>query len=72
MTLNMRTRIRCPSTKVEGGDSFGDTETVNENDDARQSYKEKVANGEVEGEEYDPNYDLGLNGSDDSAPDGIE
>lgn len=60
------------TTKVEGGDSFGDTETVNENDDARQSYKEKVANGEAEGEEYDPNYDLGLNSSDDSAPDGIE
>ena len=60
------------TTKVEGGDSFGDTETVNENDDARQSYKEKVANGEAEGEEYDSNYDLGLNGSDDSAPDGIE
>lgn len=60
------------TTKVEGGDSFGDTETVNENDDARQSNKEKAANDEAEGEEYDPNYDLGLNGSDDSAPDGIE
>lgn len=60
------------TTKVEGGDSFGDSEVVNENDDAHQSYKDKVKNDEVEGEEYDLNYDLGLNNSDDSAPEGIE
>lgn len=60
------------TTKVEGGDSFGDSEVVNENDDARQSHKEKVKNDEVEGEEYDPNYDPGLDNSDDSAPEGIE
>lgn len=34
--------------------------------ETRDSYKQAVANGEVEGEEYDPNYNVGLPQSNDS------
>ncbi len=46
-----------------------DEETINSNNElskTRESYKEAVAGGEIEGEEYDSNYNIGLGSSSDS------
>lgn len=51
-----------PADQPFGQDTI---DTNNEIQDARDAYKESVKNGSIDGEGYDPNYDVGLPGSHD-------
>lgn len=60
---------------MQGADPAFDADTIRNNNDVsdgREAYKESVAEGSIPGEEYDPNYNVGLGSTVSSNSSGME